>query len=658
DISARKLAEEELIRSLGWQQAIFEGSRDAIFITDANATLVDVNRAACMLSGYSKRELLTMRIPDLHEDIDLEAYRQFHDRIMAGEEIISEAQILKKDGSKVDAEFNNRRVVIAGRPYMHTVARDVAERKRAESELQKLTRAVEQSPVCVMITDTKGNIEYVNPRFSQLTGYTSAEVIGQTPRILKSGAQTTDFYKGLWKNISDGNEWRGEFCNKKKNGELYWEFASICSIRDQQRRITHFLAVKEDITERKRFESDLKKSEEKFRTLFEVSQDAVLITLPHGKILDINPAGVKMFGYSSREDFLAMGNAAALYAKPAERSPVVDLLTTQGFVKNYEVKLQKKNGAPLDVSLSSFAVRDEHGQIRFFCGNLHDLTQRKKIEHQLLQAQKMETIATLVSGIAHDFNNLLIAILGNIEFARADADANDPIQHYLQRVEVAAAKARDLINKLMSFSRQQALDPKPINLNRTIEDLLSMLQSMVGRDIGIETRLATPLPDIVADPVQFQQILMNLCVNARDAMPAGGRILLTTSRVDAAETKGLLHANGSRHYVLLTISDTGEGMDKEMLPRIFEPFFTTKEIGRGTGLGLSVVYGIVKQHKGYIEVESEKDKGTTFKIYFPAFLAAEDDTQRDSAEKMPEISSDDLNMALTKETIDGNGISN
>ncbi len=646
DISARKQTELALAQALAWQQAIFEGSRDAIFITDAQAHFIEVNRAACELTGFSRAELLMMSISDLHEEIDLQAYRLFHGRILAGEEIITEAKILRKDGSKVDTEFNNRRIIISGVPYMHTVARDLTERRRAEEELRKLSHAVEQSPASVIITDPRGHIEYVNPRFCQLTGYSEAEVIGKQPSILKSGYHSHEFYKQLWKTITAGKQWRGEFCNKKKTGEIYWESASICGIRNQQGEITHFVAVKEDISERKRIESDLKKSEEKYRTLFEVSQDAVLITQPDGKILDINPAGVEMFGYHSKEDFFNIGNAAALYEKPTERAPLINQLLAHGSIKDHEIRMKKKDGASLEVLLTSATIQDENGEPLALYAILHDLTNRKKIERQLLHAQKMETIATLVSGIAHDFNNLLVVILGNLEFVLEDLRPHDPILPNLQRVEEAALKARDLISKLLSFSRRQALKPQPMNLNAAIKDALGMMQTIVGNNITVETRLARNLNSVLADPLQVHQILMNLCVNARDAMPGGGRIFLTTKNISAEEINGLLQTNGSRHFVQLTVSDTGVGMNKKIQSRLFEPFFTTKQIGKGTGLGLSVVYGIVKQHKGYIEVESEPGAGATFKIYLPASAPPENGKSNRS------------NYAKTKETIHGENFGN
>jgi signal transduction histidine kinase len=213
-------------------------------------------------------------------------------------------------------------------------------------------------------------------------------------------------------------------------------------------------------------------------------------------------------------------------------------------------------------------------------------------------------------------------------------------------VEEAALKARDLITKLLSFSRREALKPQPLNLNAAIKDALGVMQTIVGKNIIVETRLARNLNSVLADPLQVHQILMNLCVNARDAMPEGGRIFLTTKNIGAEEISGLLQANGSRHFVQLTVSDTGMGIDPKIQSRLFEPFFTTKDIGKGTGLGLSVVYGIVKQHNGHIEVESGPGLGATFKIYLPASAPPENGKSNRS------------NYAKTKETIHGENFGN
>lgn len=379
-------------------------------------------------------------------------------------------------------------------------AEDWRERQRAEGALRKLSRAVEQSASTIIITDTQGYIEYANPRFTETTGYSLAEVLGQHTRILKSGHTSPEEYRRLWETITAGKEWRGEFHNKKKNGELYWESASISPIKNAEGVITHFLAVKEDITERKQAEET-----------------------------------------------------------------------------------------------------------------------RAKLEEQLRQAQKMESIGRLAGGVAHDFNNLLTVIQGHISLLQDELPGEDPRLEQLDLIRQASERAAVLTRQLLAFSRQQILAPTRLDLNDLVANLHKMLGRLIGEDITLTTVLQPGLWPVTADPGQLEQVIMNLVINARDAMPTGGKLTIETRNVDLDGSYAQIHLDApTGPCVMLAVTDTGHGMDEATLARIFEPFFTTKEPGKGTGLGLATVYGIVKQSGGHITVYSEPSQGTTFKIYLPA----------------------------------------
>ncbi|MFQ5604845.1 MAG: PAS domain S-box protein [bacterium] len=476
-------------------QALFERIPDGIYRSTPKGQLLMVNSALVKMLGYpSMEELLKANIiHDLYfkpEDREIALSKLFdpnHDSVVI--------RLKKKDGSELWVEDHSQQVFDAKGQvqYYEGVLRDVSRRQKAEDQLNKLKHAVEQSLGIVMITDRQGCIEYVNPAFELITGYTPAEVLGQNPRFLKSGIHDEAFYKNLWSTLNKGNVWSGQFTNKKKDGTLYHEEATISPVRDALGKIVHFVAVKKDITQ--------------------------------------------------------------------------------------EILLEK----------------------------------------QLLHSQRMETIGTLAGGLAHDFNNLLTVILGNSEFGLQDCSPDHPVYADLKRIEEAGLQAKNLVNQLLSFSRQRNLKIKRLNFNELIVDLLNMVERIIGEDIELKTNLARKPLFIQGDPVQLKQVLMNLCVNARDAMPDGGILTFETRLTSPENLRHLPLSDGEvNNYAHLTITDNGLGMSKETQARIFEPFFTTKDASRGTGLGLSVVYGIIKQHHGYIEVNSEEGEGTAFRLIFPA----------------------------------------
>jgi PAS domain S-box-containing protein len=367
------------------------------------------------------------------------------------------------------------------------------EQQATEESLRKLSRAVEQSADTVIITNREGVIEYVNPAFEALTGYAFAEVGGKTPRILKSGEQSPDFYHEMWKTILAGNNYRGILVNKKKNGELYYVEESISPVRDAGGKITHFIS------------------------------------------------------------------------------------------------------------------------------NGRDLTDRLRLEAQLLQAQKMDAIGRLAGGVAHDFNNLLTIITSYSELALDSVPQGSPLEMKVLEILLAARRAAKLTRQLLAFSRKQPQALRVTDINQVVADIAKTLPRLIGEDVVCHFAPGAGLGAVRVDPVQIEQILMNLAANARDAMPQGGKLSITTSNLcldeQYVQNKPAVIPKG--RYVLITVSDDGSGIPSEDLNHIFEPFYTTKSLGEGTGLGLATVYGIVKQNKGYIWVYSEPLQGTVFEIYLP-----------------------------------------
>ena len=365
-------------------------------------------------------------------------------------------------------------------------------------------------------------------------------------------------------------------------------------------------------------EEALRKSEEQYRRLFEESKDAVFISTLDGRFLDINPAGLELFGYSSKEEMQQIDIVRDLYWFPGDREPYIQLLTTQGYVKDYEETLKRKDGQRLIVLQTSTAVRDEGGKIVTYRGILRDVTHLKALQEQLLRSQKMEAIGQLAGGVAHDFNNIMMAVGSYAELLLMKMSENDPHRSEVLEIERAILQGANLTKQLLAFGRRQILSPKILDMNQSVSKIENMIQRFIGEHIEMETCFEQDLGQVEADPGQIEQILINMAVNARDAMPGGGKLTIETANQEFDNAYAKQHPDVKPgRYVMLAISDTGCGMDDETSSRIFEPFFTTKEEGKGTGLGLSTVYGIVKQSGGHIFVYSQLGRGTSFKIYFP-----------------------------------------
>jgi PAS domain S-box-containing protein len=369
-----------------------------------------------------------------------------------------------------------------------------------------------------------------------------------------------------------------------------------------------------EIVERRKVEEALSESEEQFRTLVNnVNVGVYRNTSGQGRFIRINPAMVKIFGYDSEEEFIKV-SVADLYQNSEERKRFIEEIRRNGYTKDMELALRKQDGTPIWCSITATPQHDENGEIKWIDGVLEDITERKRLEEQLRQAQKMEAIGTLAGGVAHDFNNILTAIMGYANLLVLRMGKDNPHIGYVNEILASSERAANLTSSLLAFSRKQVINPKPVNLNEIVKKIDKLLVRVIGEDIEFRTILSDKGLTIMADSGQIEQVLMNLATNARDAMPDGGILTIKTGRFDFSEVPpGVFVKPGA--YAVIQVSDTGTGMNEATRQRIFEPFFTTKEVGKGTGLGLSIVYGIIKQHEGEITVYSEPGKGSTFKIY-------------------------------------------
>ena len=366
-------------------------------------------------------------------------------------------------------------------------------------------------------------------------------------------------------------------------------------------------------------EAALRASEASHATLVEKAPLGIYRSTPAGRFVAANDALARILGYASPADVLTLDMARDVYADPAERRRLIEQDTyTDRVYDELEATWKKKDGTRILVQLSVRASRDAHGQVEYYEAFVRDITGQRQLEAQLAQAQKMEAIGRLAGGVAHDFNNLLTVILSYSELLLQDMPSDAPTRDDIEQIRKAANGASELTRQLLAFSRQQVLQPKVVDLNAAVSGIERLLGRVLREDIHLECSLAPDAGTVKVDPGQLEQVIMNLAVNARDAMPNGGRVTIETANVDIDETYVQAHALAAPgRYVMLAVTDTGMGMDAATQARIFEPFFTTKEVGKGTGLGLATVQGIVQQSGGFIWVYSEPNHGTCFKVYLP-----------------------------------------
>ncbi len=496
----RQQAEESLRESERRYRLLFNSGYDAVFVHQGGSAgndsgkFIEVNDVACQRLGYTRGELLQMTPREISAPEPLRGVPGIGATLAARTSAVSEGVHIAKDGRRIPVEISTHVFDLNGQPTRLSMVRDITQRKDAEARLHLLSEALESAANAIMITDRDGTINWANAAFTVVSGYPLEEALGQKPSLFKSGAHDTAFYQNLWKTILAGRVWSAEMTNRRKDGSLYTEETTITQVRNEKGEISHFIAVKQDITE------------------------------------------------------------------------------------------------------------------------------RKALDERLRQSQKMEAVGQLAGGVAHDFNNMLAVIQGNAELLLMDeTQLTVRTREGLKHVVEVSQRAANLTRQLLALSRKQVLQPQPLLLNEVIANLTKMLNRVISENIDLQCHYAAALPYVQADIGMMEQVILNLVVNARDAMPRGGQLRVATEQIKLDEAHARTHPEArAGEFICLLVSDTGTGIAPEVLPRIFEPFFTTKEVGKGTGLGLATVYGIVQQHQGWIEVCSQVGKGSTFKVILPA----------------------------------------
>jgi len=506
---------------------------------------------------------------------------------------------------------------------------DITDRKLVEEELRKSEHRLELALKCADLGLWDHNLRTgetnINRRRAEMVGYSPEELeplISSWVRLVHP-----DDWGRVWEAYNVHLEGRApvyesEHRLRHKLGHYIWILARGKIVEwDKDGKPARMVGTSLEITDRKRAEEAIRESEEKYRSLFADSIDGMCITDSDGTLIDANVSFLRLLGYD-RDEMVGQSIVNMHVLDSENWNLCKSRLDEAGSVRDCLLRLRKKSGTESDCLITATVRRAADGSILGYRGIFRDVTKQKTLEKQLAQAQKMEAVGTLSGGIAHDFNNILTIIQGFTELLLAEKSEDDRKGTDLWKIWQAARNGADLVQRILTFSRKREINPIPFNLNHEIEQVEMLLSRTIPKMIEIELLLSEGLDRVNGDPTEVEHILMNLAVNAKDAMPEGGKLTIETKNVTIDQEYCSMHPGAKPgSYALLSVSDTGHGMDKETLNHIFEPFYTTKGVGQGTGLGLATVYGVVKQHDGYITCDSEPGVGTTFKVYLPVTKA-------------------------------------
>ena len=655
DITERKLAQELLKKSEERYRTILEDIQEGYFEVDLAGNFTFFNDALCRASGYSREELMGMNNRQYTEQEEQKRVYQAYNTVFTTGEPIKELvwKIKRKDGVTRYIEGSISLLKdLSGKPTgFRGIARDITERKETEKLLQESEKRLHgittHIPGVVFQFYAKAGgeygVSYVSERVSDIFEVPLDTDVDALFPIFFSHIHKEDldrFTASVQNAVESTAAWNFEGRYVKPSGKMFWFHAMSIPTRHADRIVYEGILL--DITERKQAEEALRESEEVYTQLVDTIPDIVIRTDLDGKILFANDNVLNIGGYRTEE---VQGHNILEFISPEDHERVtrnVVRIMEEKKQGPYEYHLILKDGRriPYEVISGIFHVEDgTPSGLVHVCRNISQRKQaemeKEQLQERLNQAQKMESVGRLAGGVAHDFNNMLSVILGHAEMAMGDTESDQPLYAHLLEIRKAAERSADLTRQLLAFARKQTVSPRVINMNQTVEGMLKMLQRLIGEDIHLSWLPGVNSWPVKIDPSQVDQILANLCVNARDAITGVGKVTieLENIHIDEAFCAGYPYFISPGDYILLAVSDDGHGMDKKVQDRLFEPFFTTKEVGKGTGLGLATVYGIVKQNKGFINVYSEPGHGTTFRIYLPRHLG---EAEQAKAEKPQE----------------------
>ena len=656
DITERKHAEEKLAR----MALIVESSDDAITGVALDGTISSWNRGAERIYGYSESEVIGQPVTILSPPHRPQEIPQILERLRQGERVEAlETTRVRKDGQPIDVSLTISPVIDPSGKIIGTcaIARDITAHRREEERSRRLAQLVDSATELISTGDREGRITFMNQAFLRAIGWSEKEIIG---RYFRDAVLSPRISPGLREQIEaaiiEKGGWKGECLHRRKDGTDFPVYLSVGPLRDSANRVIGNVEIVRDLTESKR-------AEERFYKAFHLNPEPITIaTVSEGRYLDVNESFLRITGYKREEVIGRTSLEVRFWERPEDRARLIEVLKRHGSVRDLEITFRTKS-AEQRTALDSADIIEVNGQ-KCIIAILKDITERKAMEKQLRQLQKMEAVGQLSGGIAHDFNNLLGVILGYSEILEEGLSENPKLRRTAQEITKAGQRAASLTRQLLAFSRQQLLEPTILNLNAVVADSGTMLRRLIGEHIDITTKLAEDLGHIRADQSQIEQVIMNLAVNARDAMPDGGKLRFETRNIELDAEYALHHPpTVPGKYVELVVSDTGVGMDAQTQSHIFEPFFTTKPRGKGTGLGLATVYGVVKQSGGYVWVYSELGLGSTFKVYLPRVSSAHRQIRSGDVATTPARGSETILLVedeeslrtLTRTTLERNG---
>lgn len=590
-------------------EKLFEISSDICFIVNNEGIVLDVNQSACKATGYAAGEIMNKPLLAIISDKFQQSFNKSFRNAFKDKPVKNiESELISKNGSAVNVSLvftllsDNSNLD----PLVIVSARDISEQRRAQVQLLRFANAIHYTVNPIEITDIDGNIIYVNPAFEKIAGYTKTELIGKNPSILNSGRHPKDFWKQMWETILAGKVWTGEIENRHKNGSIIYERLLISPIIDPAGKVIGFLGTHQDLTDQKRLESELYEHQAYLAAILQDSADAIIGLDLDYNIRSWNKGAEKIYGYKEEE---VLGKNFSMLVPPdlvdsGELEKIDKEVKARGFISNYETERLAKEGQRISIQLTRTLVRDTAGNVIGSSAIVRDVTELKRLKRQISHAEKLSVVGQLAAGIAHEVGNPLTSISSLVQVIQRTTKDNFA-QEKLELVKNQINRIAKTIRELVDFSRPSNYEVKLTDINKVIQDAVNIVRyGKKSKDINFILELDQTLPKFTVVQDQIIQVFINLLLNAVDATEGKPGEIRVSSKMRGSD-------------ILIIVKDNGKGIADEIKEKIFEPFFTTKKVGEGTGLGLWVSYGIVKNFNGEIDVQSEVGKGSTFIVSLP-----------------------------------------